>query len=164
MSRANVLELIAFLIMATINTFFLIYNYLVNLINLPQIDHSTVTLCNNSLKTIYNSITICSVTILVLGNIIYYFAAYGAYEDFEDNLMKRIGGKVKLQRCFSWTQFNMSLFKTDLGLIMFLAITTIVFDYEAIAYMIIDCSSTIVIGVLIYYMKDAVKNFHLIQF
>jgi len=42
MSKANILELIAFLIMATISTFFLIYNYLVNLINLPDIEYSSV--------------------------------------------------------------------------------------------------------------------------
>jgi len=72
--------------------------------------------------------------------------------------MLRVGGRVKLQDFFAWVQFNISMFKTDLGLVMFLTITTIVFDYKEVAYLIIDCATTIIIGILIYIMNKAVSE------
>ena len=95
----------------------------------------------------------------MLGQIIYFFASYFAYEDFEDKKLKRVGGKVKLQTIFSWIQFNLSMMKTDLGMILFLLITTIVFDYKAYAFLIIDIIIVVLSGAFIFFMNSAVNIF-----
>ena len=77
--------------------------------------------------------------------------------------MLRVGSRVKLQYYFGWVQFNISMFKLDLGLVMFSSILSIVFDYKAYGYVIADCVCAVIIGILIFFMNKAVLLHYNIQ-
>ena len=53
--------------------------------------------------------------------------------------------------------FNLSMFKSDLALITFLTIITVIFDYNDILYLIIDSVLTIISFVFIKIINDAVR-------
>jgi len=136
--------------MSTISTFLLIYNYYANVLGL---DPNVV-----SNKSLFDVVAILAIIILVIGNITYFISAYFSYILFSEKKLERVGGKVIFHKIFNWIQFNVSMNKTDLGMIIFLLITTSIWDYQDYVLLIIDALVTIASFVLILFLHRALKN------
>ena len=106
---------------------------------------------------LFEIIAIVSSVLLTIGVFVYYFASYLAYKEFEEKTVEKLGSKVKLHDIYRWILFNLSMFKSDLALITFLTIITVIFDYNDILYLIIDSVLTIISFVFIKIINDAVR-------
>ena len=76
---------------------------------------------------------------MIFGNFIYFLCAFTSYNNFKLILMNKFGAKVIFHRIFSLIQFHYSILKCDVGLIIFLLITTFIFDNKNTILIILDC-------------------------
>lgn len=63
------------------------------------------------------------IALLGIGNIIYFITSYFVYYNFELKKMEKLGAQQKYHKMYGWVQFQISLVKCDLGILIFLAIS-----------------------------------------
>lgn len=93
-----------------------------------------------------------------MGNIIYFISAYFAYGHFELIFLNKFGAKLIYHKIFSWMQFQHSMMKSDLGLIVFLLITTFVFDNANVALVVIDSLYLPTSILIVIFMRHSIRS------
>lgn len=78
------------------------------------------------------------VSLLAIGNIVYFVSAYFAYSHFEVISMKKLGAKMIYHSINTWIQFHHSMVKSDLGLIIFIVLTVLLFDNDSVVLIVFD--------------------------
>jgi hypothetical protein len=72
--------------------------------------------------------------------------------------MEKFGAKEIYHRIFSWMQFQSSMMKSDLGLIIFLLITTLIFDNQNIVLVVTDSLYFLISIIIVLMMRKFVKK------
>jgi len=109
-------------------------------------------------KLFYEIFGIISVILLLIGNFLYYFSAYFAYQHFETIFLEKLGAKELFHKIFRLYKFQYSMVKTDLGLIIFLLTTTFAFDHQHIEFVIIDCVDFVLSVFVVLLMYHYIRN------
>jgi hypothetical protein len=123
---------------------------------------------DNNDSTTYSVLGIISVVLLSIGNIIYFISAYFSYSYFELIFFEKLGAKVFLHskkiilknflEIFFWVQFNNSMMKTDFGLMLIFLMSSFLFNFRYIAFLVLDSVMAVVLMFNIYMMRAAVKK------
>ncbi len=70
--------------------------------------------------------------------------------------MEKFGAKEIFHKIFSVMQFQHSMFKCDLGLIIYLLITTYIFDNQNIVFIVVDAMYFLASVAIMYIMRKKV--------
>jgi hypothetical protein len=71
--------------------------------------------------------------------------------------MQKFGAKEIYHKIFSWMQFQHSMMKSDLGLVIFLLITTFIFDNTNIILIVVDGLYFILCVLMVVFMRKNVN-------
>jgi hypothetical protein len=77
--------------------------------------------------------------------------------------MEKFGAKEIFHRIFSAMQFQHSMFKCDLGLIIYLLTTTYIFDNENTILLVTDAVYFLVSVGVMYLMRKKVKDYNKVR-
>jgi len=149
LKKAYFVELIAFLIMSTISSCLLVYNFFTYVINSDAVKDE---------KGLYTVLGSICVSLLILGNISYFISAYFAYNHFELIFMEKFGAKEIYHKIFGWMQYQHSMLKSDIGLIVFLLITTYLYDRDSIALDIVDALFFVAAVNIVVFMRLMIRR------
>ena len=120
--------------MSTAGTIILIYNIIILITkynnednkvknNFYKIKFFIKILKKNNFFQILDVFGFICILLLGIGNIIYFITSYFAYYNFELKIMEKLGAQQKFHNMYGWVQFQISLVKCDLGILIFLAIS-----------------------------------------